>query len=103
MAIAVGNVSELDGFARNVLLRNKRLKEANYVFTENARRHSGIWPTDGGLARSYSALGNYKEALKYAKKALDYARNQPDKRSWETATRFWTEAITKLEKKQDIN
>lgn len=103
MAIAVGNISELDGFARNVLLRNKRLKEANYVFTENARRHPGIWPTDGGLARNFAAQGNFKEALKYAKKARDYAQNQPDKRAWESAIKFWTEAISKLEKNQDIN
>jgi tetratricopeptide (TPR) repeat protein len=103
MAIAVGNIGELDGYARNVLLRNKKVIEAMHVFTENARRHPGIWPTDAGLARGYSAQGNYKEALKYARKALTYAQSQPDKQAWEAAIKFWTESVTKLEKKKDIN
>jgi hypothetical protein len=103
MAIAVGNISDLDGYARNTLLRNKRTKEAMAVFTENARRHPDIWPTDTGLARGYSASGNYKEALKYARRAMAYIQKQQDKRAWESAEKFWTEAIVKLEKGQDIN
>lgn len=103
MAIAVGNISDLDGYARNTLLRNKRPKEAMTVFTENARRHPDIWPTDAGLARGYSALGNYKEALKYARRAIAYIQKQQDKRVWESAEKFWTEASIKLERGQDIN
>lgn len=69
------------------------------VFTENARRHPGIWPTDGGLARGYSARGNFKEALKYARKAMNYAQSQTDNQACEAALKFWTKAVVKLEKK----
>lgn len=99
MAIAFDNSSERDGYARNVLLRNKNVKEAMQVFTENVRRHPGIWPTDGGLARGYSAQGNFKEALKYARKAMNYAQSQTDNQACEAALKFWTKAVVKLEKK----
>jgi hypothetical protein len=34
---------------------------------------------------------------------MAYIQKQQDKRAWESAEKFWTEAIVKLEKGQDIN
>lgn len=102
MGISVGNLIDLDNYARG-FLRTKRLEEAMYVFGENSKLHPGVWPTDGGMARIYSAKGNFKEALKYAKKALSYALAQPERKQWEAATKFWNDAVIKLEKKEDIN
>ncbi len=70
-------------------------QEALEVFQENARRFPGVWPTDLGLARGYSGVGDTKKALEYAKKALaDRAgRRQPQERprlhrkAWKRARR----------------
>lgn len=43
------------------------------VFEANAKRHAGAWPTEVGLARGYSAVGDYKKALEHAKIALGQA------------------------------
>lgn len=102
MGISIGNIVDLDNYARG-FLRTKRFEEAMYVFGENSKRHPGAWPTDGGMARIYSAKGSFKEALRYAKKALSHAIAQPERKQWETAIKFWTDAVTKLEKNQDIN
>ncbi|MEZ4796136.1 MAG: hypothetical protein R2785_03100 [Flavobacteriaceae bacterium] len=66
------------------------------VFKLNAKKHSDTWPVDYGLARGYSAIGDYKKALTHLKKA--YAR-VPD-----ALNKGAVEAnIAKLEKGEDIN
>jgi tetratricopeptide (TPR) repeat protein len=66
------------------------------VFKMNAKKHPDTWPVDYGLARGYSALGDYKKALAHLKKA--HAR-VPD-----AANKAAIEAnIAKLEKGEDIN
>ncbi len=66
------------------------------VFKMNAKKHPDTWPVDYGLARGYSALGDYKKALAHLKKA--HAR-VPD-----TGNKAVIEAnIAKLEKGEDIN
>lgn len=49
------------------LITNGKKKEALEVFKLNQKQSKGIWPTNYGLARGYSALGDYKNALKYLK------------------------------------
>jgi hypothetical protein len=66
------------------------------VFQLNAKRNPGVWPTNGGLARGYSANGNYPEALKYAKLALAQAPDEGNRKNLENM-------IKKLEAGQDIN
>ena len=42
-------------------------EEALKVWELNAKRQPNTWPVNVGLARGYSAVGRYKDALKYAK------------------------------------
>lgn len=71
-------------------------QEALEVFQENARRFPGVWPTDLGLARGYSGVGDTKKALEYAKKALAIA---PDDGNRKNVQGF----IERLEKGEKIN
>ena len=58
------------------LLGQKKSKRALEVFKLNAKKHPDAWPVHVGLMRGYSALGNYKQALRHAEKAVKQA---PDK------------------------
>lgn len=71
-AIENGNVTELHQYGRQLLGR-KKTKEAMAVFEKNHQKHQGAWPTNAGLMRGYSAMGDLKSALKYAKLALEQA------------------------------
>ena len=62
----------------------------------NSKKNKGQWPVDFGLARSYSAMGNYKTALKHLKIAVTRAPDQPNK---DAIAGF----LEKLKKGEDIN
>ena len=66
------------------------------VFELNAKRHPNEWPVNVGLARAYSAVGRYKDALKHAKLALAQAPDDVNRKSLE-------EAVKKLEAGKDMN
>ena len=66
------------------------------VFKANYDKNPNVFTTNMGLARVYSALGNYKEALKYAMAAQPQA---PD----ETNKNYVSGAIEKLKAGTDIN
>ncbi len=78
------------------LLSDGRKEEAMAAWTLNAKRHPNEWPVNVGLARGNSALGHYKEALKYAKLALAQAPDDTNKNAL-------TEGIKKLEAGKDMN
>jgi hypothetical protein len=88
-------VFDLHGYGRQLLAKGKT-DDAMKVFQLNAKRNPGVWPTNGGLARGYSAAGNYAEALKYAKLALAQAPDEGNRKNLEGM-------IKKLEAGQDIN
>lgn len=68
------------------------------VFKYNQKTNSGAWPTNYGLARGYSAVGNYKQAIKYLKIAKE---NIP---AGDTVNGpIIDQNIAKLEKGEDIN
>jgi len=71
-AVESGTVTELHAYGRQLLGR-KKTKEAMVVFEKNHQKHQGAWPTNAGLMRGYSAMGDLKSALKYGKMALDQA------------------------------
>ena len=73
-----------------------RHQEALEVYQENARRFPGVWPTDLGLARGYSGIGDFKKALELAKKALASAPDEQNKHNIEAM-------IVRLEKGENIN
>jgi hypothetical protein len=66
------------------------------VFKMNAKKHPNTWPVDYGLARGYSAKGNFKNAIKHIKIALKRAPNQQSKAAVEAN-------LSKLERGEDIN
>ena len=61
------------------------MTEAFEVFQKNYTKNKGAWPTNAGMMRIYSAMGNYKKALEYAKAALLQAPDEPTKKFLETA------------------
>ncbi|MFK7952962.1 MAG: DUF2911 domain-containing protein [Ekhidna sp.] len=75
-------------------LKDKALE----VFKYNQKTNKGAWPTNYGLARGYSGVGNYKQAIKYLKLAkanipVGDTLNGP----------IIDQNIAKLEKGEDIN
>ena len=83
-ALPTANVMEMHIYGRQ-LLTEKRLKEAMEIFQTNFKKNKGIWPTNGGLMRGYSAIGDFKKALEHAKLALAQAPNEPSKNFIEQA------------------
>lgn len=94
-ALSVGGINQLNNYALQ-LLDQKRSKEAFDVFKMNYDKNPNKFITNMGLAKGYSATGNYKEALKYAQAALAQA---PDEDSKNTVT----DAIAKLKAGKDMN
>jgi tetratricopeptide (TPR) repeat protein len=73
------SVTELHNYGRQLLTENK-VKEALEVFEMNYKKFKGIWPTNAGLMRGYSAAGDFKKALEYGKAALAQAPNEEVKK-----------------------
>ena len=95
-ALPLGTVLEVHGYGRN-LLSQKLTKEALKVFKINYDRHPDIYFTHVGLARGYSALGDFKKALPLVKSALTKVGS-------DAAAKANLEAMmAKLEKGVDIN
>ncbi|MBI3217967.1 MAG: DUF2911 domain-containing protein [Bacteroidetes bacterium] len=86
MTQALENASalEMHGYGRQ-LLAEKKVKEAMAIFEKNYKKHKGAWPTNGGLMRGYSAMGDLKKALEYARLAFAQAPNELNKRALEQA------------------
>ena len=47
------------------LIAGGQKEKALEVFKFNHKKNDGVWPTNYGMARAYSANGDYKQALKY--------------------------------------
>jgi tetratricopeptide (TPR) repeat protein len=86
---------EVHAYARRLLTQGKK-DEAFALWQRNAKMHGDAWPVNVGLARGYSAVGKYKDALKYAKLAYAQAPDEPNKAVLKSG-------IEKLEKGQDMN
>ncbi|GAC1420358.1 MAG: DUF2911 domain-containing protein [Flavisolibacter sp.] len=93
--LPLASMQELHGYGRQ-LLEQKKPKEALHIFQMNYDKNPKQFTTTMGLARGYSASGDYKNALKYANLALPLAPNEPNKKMVE-------QAIDKLKKGQDFN
>ncbi len=94
-ALPLGNMLELHQYGRQ-LITNKKPKEALDVFKLNAQKNPGVFTTDVGLVRGYSANSDYKNALKYAKLALPLA---PDKVNKDSVAKM----IDMLNEGKDVN
>jgi hypothetical protein len=63
------SVNAIHQYGRQLIAQGKK-EEALKIFKHNAQVNKGMWPVNYGLARGYSAVGNYKEAVKYLELAL---------------------------------
>ncbi len=88
-------VFEVHGYGRQLITQGQNQK-ALEVFQHNAERFPDTWPIHVGLARGYSAVGQYDKALEHAK--LAHA-NAPDDLNRDGLAA----SIAKLEKGEDIN
>ena len=94
-ALPFGEMGDLHQYGR-ALIAQKKPKEALEVFKMNYDKHPGVFTTNMGLARGYSATGDYKTALTYAQKAQPQAPNKPNKDVVD-------KAIITLQSGKDIN
>jgi hypothetical protein len=94
-AMPLGSAQDLHLYARQ-LLNQKRLKDAFEVFKTNYDRHPNEFMTNMGMARGYSANGDYKTAMTYLKKAQVQAPDPLNKANIE-------KLVPMLEQGKDIN
>ncbi len=94
-ALPLGNMNQVHNYGRQLLLQ-KRSKEAFDIFKANFYKYPNTFTTNMGMARGFSAIGNYKEALKYATAALPQAPDPGNKVSVQTM-------IDTLKAGKDIN
>lgn len=94
-AMPLGTVFQVHGYGRQLIAAGQKDK-ALEVFKWNAKTHKGEWPVDYGLARGYSAVGNYKTALKHLKIAEGRAPDQVNQNAIATN-------VSKLQEGTDIN
>ena len=78
------------------LITARKHKEAFEVFKANLAKYPKQFTTLMGMARGYSAIGDYKTALKYAWQAQPFAPDNANKQGVETA-------IGKLREGKDMN
>jgi tetratricopeptide (TPR) repeat protein len=93
-AYGLANMFQMHNYARN-LIAQKNPKDAMEVFKLNFDKNPNQFTTLVGLARGYSANGDYKTALKYASLALPLSP-VAQKSNVETM-------ISKLREGKDIN
>jgi thioredoxin-like negative regulator of GroEL len=94
-ALPIGKMNEIHQYARQ-LLQQKRSKEAFEAFRLNYDKHPNEFTTNMGMARGYSATGDYKKALDYMKKAQPQAPDPANKNGIE-------KMIPMLQQGKDIN
>jgi tetratricopeptide (TPR) repeat protein len=86
---------ELHGLGRTLLGQGMKDK-AMSLFKYNHEKFKGAWPTEVGMARGYSAMGNFEKAIKHCKVALEQAPDQLNKDNL-------AQALLKLKESKDIN
>lgn len=89
------SMQDIHYYARQ-LITAKKTKEALDLFKANYAKYPKQFTTIMGLARGYSAMGDYKTALKFAQQAQPLAPDNVNKQGVETA-------ISKLREGKDIN
>jgi tetratricopeptide (TPR) repeat protein len=94
-ALPMAQMNEVHQYARQ-LLGQKRPKDAFDAFKMNYDKHPDVFTTNMGMARGYSAMGDYKKALTYAQKALPQAPDPLNKTNVE-------KVVTMLQQGKDIN
>jgi tetratricopeptide (TPR) repeat protein len=96
-ALKLGTTTQIHQYGRRQLAAHNT-QRALSVFKLNARLHPDVWPVNYGLARGYSAVGDYKSALE----ALLKAQAQVPPGDLANAAAI-SQNIEKLKRGQDIN
>ncbi len=91
------SVQQLHQLGRQLIGLDKK-DLALEIFQLNAERHPNTWPVNVGLARGYSALGDYKKALKHAKLAQ---ANVPEGDTLNQGS--LANMVEQLQKNEDVN
>lgn len=94
-ALEKAEMTEIHQYGRK-LLAQKQVDKALEIFKLNAKKNPKQYTVYVGLARGYSAKGDFKTALQHAKTALPLAPDEQNKK-------YWAEMIKKLEEGKDIN
>jgi len=94
-AIPMGTMTDIHFYARQLINMNQ-VDDAFKVFKANYDKYPNQYTTSVGMARAWSAKGNYKQALTFAEAAL---RQAPDEGS-KTNTQGM---ISKLKENKNIN
>lgn len=94
LALASATPGDLYGHGRRLIGLGDKTG-ALEVFKLNAKKNKGHWLAIHGLARGYSANGDYAKALSYEKQALGKCP--------EGSKQFLQGYVTKLEKGEDFN
>ena len=94
-ALPMGTMQQIHQYGRQ-LLQQKKAKEALEVFKLNAHKNPNQFTTYMGLARGYSANGDFKNALKNIQLAQPLAPNQANKDAVD-------KMIASLKEGKDIN
>ncbi|HFC00877.1 MAG TPA: DUF2911 domain-containing protein, partial [Phaeodactylibacter sp.] len=69
---------QIHAYARSLIAAGKKDK-AFEVFKFNFEKNNKAWPTHFGMARGYSALGQFDKAIEHAKLSLQQAPDQANK------------------------
>jgi len=94
-ALPLGNIQDVHFYGRS-LINDKRVDDAFKVFKMNYDKSPKEYTTNVGMARAYSAKGDYKKAISYLKVALPATPDDGAKRNVENL-------IKRLEEGKDIN
>jgi tetratricopeptide (TPR) repeat protein len=94
-AIPMGTVTDVHFYGRQLLIQ-KNVDDAFKVFKMNYDKAPREYTTNVGMARAYSAKGDYKKALGYLKAAIPVTPDDGAKRNVESM-------ITMLQEGKDIN
>lgn len=94
-ALNFATIIQIHQYGRTLIGQGKKEK-ALEVFKLNANNNKDTWPVHYGLARGYSALGDYKKAKKHLRKALTNAPDEASKGRVQSN-------MDKLSKGEDIN
>lgn len=86
---------DLHTYARSLQAQGRK-QDAMKIFELNAQRNPKDWVPQWGLARGYSALGEYSKALKAAEKALTLNPDEGNKSNIQ-------KGIEKLKAGKDVN
>jgi predicted Zn-dependent protease len=94
-AVPMGAMLEVHYYGRQ-LVSMKENAEAFRIFKANYDKNPNVFTTNVGMARGYSATGDFKKALTFAKAALAQAPDERNKSNVEAM-------ISKLQESKDVN